>query len=346
MKLPVLFVLLFYTLVAAASEKVLYISYENPPGRVIQGEYFPVTLKVLSTIGNYDKLRYSFQGAKCVRLLIKEPYRVKRGNYYYDTFYFTASANNALTPRITASLASHQAVLHALPLTVIVLNPSDDYAHILAETFSVTTYKTTVYDQEHNIVVFSAKATRCNLADFKLSHALKQGFESKKFRVTSSSMTYYAIIPKQDDNLIFTYFNLQKQQFEKIIIPIIVDDDRVSTQSGLTPVESKHQRIKLIAASTLLAIGLVLLLYKKNLLFLLLIAAPAYYIYITAMPTKHVCIKKGTPIQLLPMHNGTVFKTTSSQLTLEAQGEVGNFTKVELENRQIGWVAHEHLCTP
>ncbi len=331
---------------AVASEKVLYLSYEDPPQRVIQGEYFPVTLKVLSTIGAYDKLRYNFTGAKGVRLLSKQPRRVKRGNYYYDTFYCTASQTHAITPRITASLASHHASLNPLPLDVIVLNPKDDYAHILAETFSITNYKTTIYNQEHNIVVFSAKATRCNLANFKLSYALKQGFESKKFGITSSSMTYYAIIPKKDDNLIFTYFNLRKQQFEKVIIPIVVDDDRVSTQSGLTPVESKHQRIKLIAASILLVLGLGLLLYKKNLLFLLLIAAPAYYIYITAMPTEHVCIKQGSPIQLLPMNNGTVFETTSTQMTLEAQGEVGNFTKVELEDKKIGWVAHEHLCTP
>ncbi len=335
--------LLYY---AVASEKVLYVSYEEPPQRVVKGEYFPITLKVLSTIGAYDKLRYSFIGAKGVRLLLKQPQRVKRGNYYYDTFYFTASQQHAATPIITATLASHKATLPPIPLDVIILNPKRDYAYITADTFKILNYKTTIYDQAHNIVVFSAKATRCNLADFKLSHAIKQGFESKKFGITSSSMTYYAIIPKQDENLLFTYFNLRKQQFEKVIIPIIVDDDRVSTQSGLTPVESKHQRIKLIAATALLIVGISLLIYKRNLLFILLIILPAYYIYITAMPTEYVCIKQGSPIQLLPMNNGTVFETTSTQMTLEAQGEVGNFTKVELEDKKIGWVAHEHLCTP
>ncbi len=336
----------FSSAIASESEKVLYLSYDEPPQRVIKGEYFPITLKLLSTIGSYEKLRYSFKDAKGVRLLSQQPRRIKRGNYYYDTFYFTATQTKASTPRISASLATHRATLPSLPLDVIVLNPKRDYAHILAETFTIINYKTTIYDQEHNIVVFSAKATRCNLTNFTLSHAIKQGFESKKFGIGTSSMTYYAIIPKQDDNLIFTYFNLKKQQFEKIIIPIIVDDDRVSTQSGLTPVESKHQRIKLIAASSLVVVALGLLLYTRNLLFLLLIAAPAYYIYITAMPTEYVCIKPESPVQLLPMNNGTVFETIPSQLTLEAQGKVGDFTKVELQNKQIGWVHHENLCTP
>ena len=331
---------------AAASEKVLYLSYEQAPKRVIKGEYFPITLKLLSTVGNYQKLQYRFTQAKGVTLLLQQPVRVKRGNYYFDTFYFSALKTSAATPKITAVLGSHQAVLPPLPLNVITLNPKKNFAHIIAETFTVSKYKTTIYNQEQNIVIFNAKATRCNLADFKLPHAIKQGFESKKFGVTASSMTYYAIIPKQDDNLVFTYFNLKKQQFEKVIIPIIVDDDRVSTQSGLTPVESKHQRIKLIAASVLLIVGIGLLLYKKNLLFVLLIAAPAYYIYITAMPTEYVCIKKGSPIQLLPMQNGTVFETAPEQLTLKSQGDVGNFTKVALQNKQIGWVHHENLCTP
>ncbi len=342
----VIFALLLFSSSLFATEKVLYLSYDEPIERVIKGEYFPVTVKLLSTIGQYNNLHYGFSNANGVTVHTKTPKRVKKGKYYYDTFYFSASKPMAATPRITVSLASHKEVLNPLPLEVIVLNPKKDYANILADTFSVTSYRTTTYDQENNIVVFSVKATRSNLSNFKLSHIKKQGFETKRFGIESASMTYYAVISKKDDNLIFTYFNLQKQKFEKIIIPIIVDDDRVSTQSNLTPVESKHQRIKLIVASVVLAIGLVLLLFRRNLFFLLLIIAPGYYIYITAMPTEYICIKEGSPIQLLPMDNGTVFETTSKQLTLEALAEVNIFTKVQLENKKIGWVKDENICTP
>jgi hypothetical protein len=336
--------LLFFT--HSAAENVLYLSYAKPTERVIKGEYFPLTIKLLSTIGRYDEIKYSFSNAQSINILHTTPFRIKEGKYYYDTFYFSAYAQNAATPLITATLDTQEASLESLPVEVVVLNPKKNYAHILADTFQVSNYKTTVYDQENNIVVFSANATRSNLSKFKFSGIKKQGFESKKFDINASSITYYAVIPKREDNLVFTYFNLQKQKFENVVIPIIVDDDRVSTQSNLKPLESKHQKIKLIAAAVVLALALALLLYKRNIFFIIMVIAPAYYIYITALPTEYICIKEGSPIQLLPMNNGTIFETTQTQLTLQAQGNVGDFTKVQLKNEKIGWVNHENICTP
>jgi hypothetical protein len=340
------FILLLLLLGTLHAEKVLYLTYENPPTRVVQGEYFPLTIKLLSTIGQYNSIHYSFSHAKKVTLLYKNPSRVKKGNYYYDTFYFTASSSAATTPKITATLHGNSASLKPLPLEVVILNPKKNYANVVADSFKVTKYKTTVYDKENNIVVFNAKTLRCNLSKFKLAKVKKQGFETKRFGIRAASMTYYAVIPKKDDNLIFTYFNLRKQKFEKVVIPIIVDDDRVSTQSNLKPKESKHQKIKMIAAGVVLLIALGFLLFKRNIWFILLVIAPGYYLYITALPTEYVCIKANSPIQLLPMQNGTVFEATTTELTLEAQAKVGEFTKVQLQNKKIGWVKDENICTP
>ncbi len=346
MRLLLAFFTLFLTFSSVQAEKVLYLSYDNPPERVIQGEYFPVTLKLLSTIKQYNDVEYSFYAAKDVKVLNKQPTRVKRGNHYYDTFYFLASKHLAEAPIITASLASYTITLNSLPLEVVILNPKKNYANILADNFIITNYKTTIYDQENNIVVFSANALRSDLSKFKFSNIKKQGFESKEFNIKAASMTYYAVINKKEDNLVFTYFNLLKQKFEKVIIPIIVDEDRVSTQSNLKPTESKHQKIKMIAAAVVLVIALGLLLYKRNIIFLILVIGPGYYLYITALPTEYVCIKSDTPIQLLPMQNGTVFETTTTELTLEAQGKVSHYTKVQLENKKIGWIEDENICTP
>ncbi len=261
------FVLLLLLLSTLHAEKVLYLTYEDPPTRVVQGEYFPLTVKLLSTIGQYNNIHYSFTKAKRVTVLHKSPSRVKKGNYYYDTFYLTASSRMATTPKITATLNGNHASLEPLPLEVVVLNPKKNYANVVADSFKITKYKTTVYDKENNIVVFNAKTLRCNLSKFKLPKIKKQGFETKRFGIRAASMTYYAVIPKEDDNLIFTYFNLRKQKFEKVVIPIIVDDDRVSTQSNLKPKEGKHKKIKMIAAGTVLVIALGFLLFKRNIWF-------------------------------------------------------------------------------
>jgi hypothetical protein len=63
------------------------------------------------------------------------------------------------------------------------------------------------------------------------------------------------------------------------------------------------------------------------------------------LPAKEVCIKQGAQLQLLPVDNGTIFETTSSQYTLTKEGTAKGYTKVKLTNDKIGWVKNEDICS-
>lgn len=333
-------------------QKVLYLNYVDMPERVFKGEIFPVTLKVLSTIGKIDKIQYDFSEARGVDLIVDEPERTTDGRYTYDTFYFVARSQWLQTPHINATIQtgpdglSDETDLPGIALEVITLNPNRWFANIIAADLNVTDHKTTSYDQDNNILVFTAEAARSALDDFRLEGMDKQGTESIEVGPKLSTMTYYAVIPKRLDEMRFSYFRLGDEQFKQIVLPIIVDDDSVSTQSDLRPTEYKHKLLKITIAAGIALAGLVLLIIYRKLYYLLMLVLPSIYIAYAAVPITYACIKKDAPIYLLPMTNGTVFETTAQQQRLEVEGEIDGYTKVKLENTKIGWIKNEDLCTP
>ena len=334
------------------AQKVIYQDYVKLPERVFKGEIFPVTVKTLSTQDHFTDISYKFSQGQGVSLVSETPERSIRGNYFYDTFYFLATSRWLRTPDITASLQysrfhkSGSTTLKGKSIDVVALNPGADFSNVLAESFEITKYKTTRYNRSSNIAVFTIKALRSDLEAFGLKHAVKQGVESIESSPSISKMTYYAIIPKNIENLTFTYFNLKSETFVPVLIPIIIDDDTVSTQSDITPVDHKHTMIKITIAGAVAFIGIVLLMVRRKLLYALLVIIPGLYITYAAVPIQYVCLKAQSPIYLLPMERGTVFETTTRQYSLEVQGSVDAFTKVKLENNTIGWVNNEDICTP
>jgi hypothetical protein len=332
-------------------QKVLYLSYVDVPERVFKGEIFPVTLKSLSTIRTFDAITYAFKRSQGVKLLNREPERRTEGPYFIDTFYFLATGQVIRTPDIHATLIAgddvrgeRDAILPGERVESVVLNPGRDYAHILADSFRIDKSKTNRYNDKYNILVFQATAEHCHLESFSLNGVKKQGFESIEPSIDTSTMTYYAIIPRKLESLNFSYFNLKSRRFQNMSIPIVVEDDTVSTQSDLKPVEHGHTLLKIAAASGIGLVGFVLLLVYRKWWYLPLLIVPAAYIAYIAVPTEDVCVKEESPIYLLPMDNGTVFKMTQTRRIHEVQGSTEGFTKIKLDDSKIGWVKNEDLC--
>jgi hypothetical protein len=333
-------------------EKVLYVNYVNLPEQVFNGEIFPVTFKTLSTMDRFESINYDFSNGRGLKQLSKTPQRQIIGNYYFDTFYFQAISNSVRLPDVTVSLnfsqftSNYATTLDGKSIEAISLNPNNGYAHILADTFTLTSTKTTRYDRNNNILVFSAMAQRCNLDDFSLNGYEKQGFESLQVSHDLSEMMYYVVIPRKYEELQFTYFDLTDKRFKNVLIPIMVDNDTVSTQSDLKPREHAHELIKMGVAGAVSIFGLIMLYLRRKLFYLVVLIVPLIYIAMAAIPIRYACIKQESPIYLLPMKNGTIFEKASAQYTLEVQGEIDGFTKVKLQNNKIGWVKNEDLCTP
>ncbi len=343
--------LIFFTFVApsnaVANQKVIYLSYadeDDLPKRLFNGAYFSVTYKTLSTIGQHKKLRYNFTHGKGVRLQNGVPYRKDKGSYVLDTFYFLTTSSNIKLPKVTVSIGKNSTSLEGLKIDGVTLNPDKKFSHILANDFKVTSVDAKKYDKKHNIITFEAEAKYCNIKAFKLQNANEQGFERSKSGIYNSSMTYYAVIPKKYDKLEFTYFNLKKERYMKVKIPVEVIDDSVSTQSDLKPTESKHNIIKIgIAAAVIVVLLLLLIVYRKWWIALFIIF-PAGFIALQSAPSEIICVNANTPLFLLPIDNATVFEVLDTQGEFEVKHSVKGFKQIT-HNKKIGWVSEDDICS-
>lgn len=331
--------------------KLLYQSFYELPKKLFKGQIFTLTIKALSAKENYESLDYTFSNSEGLSLLSEEKERNVISPYFYDTFYFQVTGNRVRIPDVTTSLnfendsGTLTETIKGQNIETIRLNPEDDFCKILAEEFKILEYKTKQYDNQHNIVVFSAEAKMANLKDFSLKSASKEGIDEYEEDLPYSTFTYYAVVSKQLNELKFVYFDLGTRRFQDVIIPIIVTNDRVSTQTDLTPTQNTHALPKIIAAGVLSALGLGLFVYRRKKLYLLLFILPLFLIAKLSVPIKHVCVKEDSNFYLLPMQNGTIFEQVPFRFTTESLGESQGFTKVRMQNRQVGWVKNENLCS-
>lgn len=334
-----------------SNTKVLYLQFDEIPSRIIKGEIFPVRVRTLSTTDDFTELIYSFSNAKGVEIINTIPYRTQKQKYFYDTFYFKALHTDARLPDIEASLVSvtnneyKSTILSGTELNVVALNPKRNFSNIIANSFVLSDYKTTSFDNLHNIVIFVAEATNCDIDELKLNNVYKQGIESSTNSIELSKITYFVVIDKKIETFKFTYFNLIENNFKTISIPIIVDDDSVTTQNDLKPKDQSKEKLKMLIAIAIAIILLILIVWRKKYIYSVLLIFPITYSIYVAVPSEEICIKIGSNIYLLPVHNGTIFETTDKIIYLRAEGEVKDFTKVKLLNDKIGWVKHEDLCS-
>jgi hypothetical protein len=344
--------LLFLTLIFVTSlfaQKVLYVSYNTVPTRVVKGEIFTVTLKTLSTLGNKKQINYKFSNHPGLRILNSYPQRAHKGKFFYDSFSMVATRSYAKLPDIKVYINPTSqydpAYLKGDKLNVITLNPRKDFSNIIANSLALKEYKTTNYDNRHNIIVFVVTAKNADLSAMHFENVFKQGIESNNHSYRNAKATYYVVIEKNIENFTFSYFNLLKNNYEKISIPIVVDDDSVSTQSDLKPTDQSHDAIKMYIAIAIVLIGLIFVVWKRKYIYLIVLLFPLAYIIYLNMPQKEICIKKGANIYILPVTNGTIFETTQQELHLEKEGKVSHFIKIKLQNEKIGWVRDEDTCT-
>lgn len=343
------FLLTLLFLSSLYANKVIYLSYDEIPKRVIQGEIFTITLKTLSTVQDFDDITYEFTNSKGLKILDELPLREQKGKFLYDTFHILSTASYAKLPDVNASLIASQeynsTFIKGEKLNVIKLNPKRNFSNIIANTVELNEYKTTTYDNVHNIIVFVLSAENSNINAVKFNNVYKQGIESVTDSYINSKITYFVVIDKRIENFNFSYFNLLKNKFELINIPVIVDDDSVTTQSDLKPRDQSHDILKMYIAAGIAIFGFALIAIKRKYIYLIFIFVPLGYIVYLSTPQKDICIKKGAQIYLLPVSNGTIFETTTTQYHLPKEGQTKHYIKIKLQNDKIGWVKNEDTCT-
>jgi hypothetical protein len=337
------------TIVEDIKESDLYLTYETLPKTIYQNQIFTVKTKILNTNKEYSELITSYGSFFGLNILSLTPTREQDEFTSYDTYYFQAKETQFKTPTLNYKLNRNEDVepisLEGKNFYAVQLNSDEDFTNVLADNFTIESYKTTQYDQDHNIIVFTASTSFANVADFNLSFATMQGFESMSTTLPEGRMTYYAVIPKHLRMLRFSYFNLQTSSYTPVEIPVEVDDDSVSTQMDLAPTQYTHTLAKIIIAVVLITIGIIAFIITRQKRYFFVIAlTPIIYVSWVYYPKEKLCIERNAKIYLLPMKNSTIFYKYSSDQKLQKMGEVEEYNKVLLPNLNIGWVKNEDLC--
>jgi hypothetical protein len=92
-------------------------------------------------------------------------------------------------------------------------------------------------------------------------------------------------------------------------------------------------------------IAFLIILWRRKYVYLVFIIIPLLYIVYIGSPSKEVCIKGGSEIHLLPVTNGTIFETTADEQNMQKENEIDGWVKVQLNDKKIGWVKDENICS-
>jgi len=329
--------------------KSIFLSVEQIPQKVYVGQVFPIKVKAIVAHSNIDTLSTAFSTPNGIEIINQQsPWVVSSNNTYENTFYFKITTTNAKIPNISVSLIKNKEPLESAILTlstpsIIQLKKEDFFSNVIAQTLVVNKYKTTTFDAKNVMTVLEIEATEANLKDFKLKGITKSGIDSFSDNGSSQKIYYYAILPNYQKNFEFTYFDLRGNKFTKISLPIVIDNEEVSTQLGLNPKESIFEFYKSIAYAVLAFLFFIIVLkYRKwyylvaSLLFL------ALY-FLDQNPLNHVKLKVGSNIKILPMEHSTIFYTSEKILDVEKLGEREEYIKILFPDGKIGWTERENI---
>lgn len=331
-------------------QKAVELQYSKKPQKVFKGEMFSVTIKATHLVQGITDTSFELLGAIGVKAITKIPKKEMTSDGINYTFYFAATSPEVKLPDFKVTLSTQDgtqyenSTLVGESIATVSLAPRDDFSNIIANSFEILQYKTTSFDDTHNIVVFVAKALNSDIASFKLKDVFKQGIESIKESYSDSKITYYVVIDKEIQNLTFSYFNLEKNGFVPVAIPIVVNDDSVVTQTDLTPTEQSHEILKTLIATIITIGGFFLIVWRKKYKLLVLLLIPIVYIVYAKSPSKEICVKKNSNIYLIPLRNGTVFEVIPEKENLQKDDEIDGWSKIQLKNKKIGWVRDEDTC--
>ncbi|ETD25805.1 hypothetical protein [Helicobacter canis] len=267
---------------------------------------------------------------------------------YEITYLFKIKAQSVKIPAFEVSaIASDGSFIDVVTSDPITLNATDlyqnkSYAGVVGEDVQLGIYKAKPYDEQSNLIAFELIAKRANLEDFKLPDIEKQGIERSSFSPLESKAIFYAVVPKNMQNLLFEYFSTQTNRFEQIRVPIVPVVDGVTTQENLKPKNTYLMYWALFIGGVAISC-FVLAFFSKSLrkVFFVLGVAMVLYLLYYLFYTKTATISAQTQIWILPTQNSTLLETTSDSMKIKIIGEHGQYYKIITPKEAIGWIRKE-----
>ena len=334
--------------------KNLYLSYLNYPKHVYKNQRFEVDIKALITRKNYDYIQTRFLNSKNISPLNpKETWKKSSAsNVYTNKFYFKAYESKFKMPTIEVRLYKGKTLIESrrisgLDVTFSEIAKSDErFTSVIAKDFKILTSKTKQYTNKQALTIIDVEAYNSNLEDFFVKGVDEQGITLIEDEYPFQHMIYYLVMPIHKKSIIFNYYNTRLNKFEKIVVPVVLEDELVSTQTDLNPNNSSFEIYKKIAMGVLSLLALLLFIWKRSYIYLTLFLILTIIFILFVMPNKTIKLKENSVIYILPTKNSTIFKKVQNGAVVEDMKRKNGFVKIMFangDNNFIGWVKEEDV---
>lgn len=342
-----------YILETQSEQKNIYLSYENYPNKIYKNQRFEIDVKVLITTSEYDKFEIRFINDLNMSVLNPKSTWVQSDeNTFTNKYYFKAFSEDFKMPTFQVLLYKDNEVFEVAylePKATIFAQIGQDnkqFSNIIAENFTVEAYKSKQYNNNELITILDISAFKSNLEDFNLQGIEEQGFSNIKDDYPNQEMIYYAVLPIHMKSVEFNYFNTLSNKFVKIDIPVVLEDELVSTQTDLNPNNSNLLFYKKVTLCVSAFVLLILSAWKRRYFYIILLLINLIVLILYMIPNKQKLLSSKTKVYILPTNNSTIFYETQRERIIEVVMKRDNFVKIILtvgNKKIIGWIKEENI---
>ncbi len=218
-----------------------------------------------------------------------------------------------------------------------ILPPPKNYSYIVTNNLKVINPIAAKYDKNNILLNFNIKCNNCLLKDFNIPN-----YKQTLKLIKPNEASYNIILPINTKNFTFYYFNPDNSTFDKVTIPIILNQQTISTQTDINPEESKFFTPINILILILIAFSLLIFIVYQKIFLLIFPILFSLLIVIQFIPKGNIVLKKNTKIQILPTPQSTIIYITNHQTQAEVLNKKDGYIKVKIKNK-IGWVKNEEI---
>ncbi|MGB3751062.1 MAG: hypothetical protein WA945_05800 [Arcobacteraceae bacterium] len=328
--------------------KELYLEYDSYPKRVFTGQKFDIKLKalILKEEDSYDNIVTTFTTEKNIEVLTQNITWIKnKASEYTTTISYKAFEENFILPKITLALGKDEEIIDFISIKSPIIDHGKIavnqklFSKVIAKNIEVFTVKTKQYTNNILHATLHIKGTNSNLEDFKLdSYENEQGISSLSDNYPEQNLYYFVLIPSHTKQIKFTYYNTNLKDFVTITLPIILDEELVSTQTELNPYNSSILIYKQVLVSGLLLLFVVIFVFSRKNIYLIIITIFIALLAYLFIPNKKILLKENIKVYILPTNHSTVFNLLKRKQVVEKINENDEFVKVLFNNQSIGWI--------
>lgn len=328
--------------------KELYLEYDSYPQRVFTGQKFDITLKalILKEEDSYDNIITTFTTEKNIEVLTQNiTWTKNQASEYTTTISYKAFEDTFTLPKITLALGKDEEIIDFISIKSpmiehgkIAVNQKF-FSRVIAKNLEVFTVKTKQYTNNILHATLHIKGTNSNLEDFRLdSYEEEQGISSLSDSYPDQNLYYFVLIPSHTKEIKFTYYNTDLKDFITITLPIILEEELVSTQTELNPYNSSILIYKQVLVAGILLLFILIFIFSRKNIYLIIITIFIALLAYLFIPNKKILLKENIKVYILPTDHSTVFNILKRKQIVEKINENDEFIKVLFNNESIGWI--------